>query len=58
MNANKLLDKIIAKGLSVTCTLELCEMICGPENLTIGEAMMLKELLNLTNLEAVEIFLS
>lgn len=58
MNANKLLIKIIEAGLSVHIAMEICNLICSPDKLTIGDAMLLKELLNLTNPEAIDIFLS
>ena len=58
MDANKLLIKIIETGLSINISLELCELLTNPCKLTIGDAMLLKELLNLTNLEAIDIFLS
>lgn len=59
LDANKLLLKIIEAGLSAHITIELCNSITNPEKqLTIGDALLLKELLNLTNLEAIDIFLS
>lgn len=58
MDANKLLIKIIETGLSIHIALELRELLTNPGKLTIGDAMLLKELLNLTNLEAIDIFLS
>lgn len=58
MDANKLLIKIIETRLSIHIALELCELLTNPGKLTIGDAMLLKELLNLTNLEAIDIFLS
>ena len=58
MDANKLLDKILEQELSLASTVELCEKICGPGVLTIGDALWLKDLLGLTNQEAVEIFLT
>ena len=59
LNANKLLLKILEAGLSVHIAIELCGLITNPEKqLTIGDALLLKELLNLTNLEAIDIFLS
>ena len=58
MNANKLWIKIIEAGFTIGVALEIYELICNPEKLTIGDAILLKELLNLTNLEAIDIFLS
>ena len=59
MDANKLLLKIIEAGLSAHIAIELCNLITNPEKqLTIGDALLLKELLNLTNPEAIDIFLS
>lgn len=58
MNANKLLIKIIEAGLSIHIAMEIYETICNPGKLTIGDAMLLKELLNLSNIEAIDIFLS
>lgn len=58
MNANKLWIKIIEAGLTIGVASEIYELLCNPDKLTIGDAMLLKELLNLTNLEAIDIFLS
>ena len=58
MNANKLWIKIIEAGITIGVALEIYELLCDPEKLTIGDALLLKELLNLTNLEAIDIFLS
>lgn len=66
MNANMLLDKIVEKGvngfiedgLSVKEILDLCGNVCDPDNVTIGDAMRIKEVLGLTNDEASKIFLS
>ena len=58
LDANKLLIKIIETGLSIHIALELCELISNPSKVTIGDAMLLKEILNLTNPEAIDIFLS
>lgn len=58
MNANKLWIKIIEAGITIGVALEIYELLCNPEKLTIGDALLLKELLNLTNLEAIDIFLS
>ena len=58
LDANKLLLKILEAGLGVHIAIELCNLITNPEKLTIGDVLFLKELLNLTNLEAIDIFLS
>ena len=58
MNANKLWIKIIEAGITIGVALEIYELLFNPEKLTIGDALLLKELLNLTNLEAIDIFLS
>lgn len=58
MNANKLWIKIIEARITIGVALEIYELLCNPEKLTIGDALLLKELLNLTNLEAIDIFLS
>jgi hypothetical protein len=58
LNANKLWIKIIEAGITIGVALEIYELLCNPEKLTIGDALLLKELLNLTNLEAIDIFLS
>lgn len=58
MNANKLWIKIIEAGITIGVALEIYELLCNPEKLTIGDVLLLKELLNLTNLEAIDIFLS
>lgn len=66
MNANKLKAKIVEKGLNVARTAELIGMskttlyrkINGIDRMTISDAVQLKEVLNLTNLEALDIFLS
>jgi hypothetical protein len=58
LNANKLWIKIIESGIIIGVALEIYELLCNPEKLTIGDALLLKELLNLTNLEAIDIFLS
>lgn len=57
MDANKLIVKIFEKSLSVDMAIELCKASCGGQ-MTIGDAIRLKELLDLTNLEAIDIFLS
>ena len=58
LDANKLLIKILEAGFSIHIAMEICNLIGDPGKLTIGDAMLLKEFLNLTNLEAIDIFLS
>lgn len=65
MNANKLKAKIIESGLNITQTAELVGIsksslyrkLNGNEKITINEADKLKNVLGLTNMEALEIFL-
>ena len=65
MNANKLKAKIVENGLNVSKTAELIGVsksslyrkLNGNDKLTIGEAAQLKHILELTDLEALEIFL-
>ncbi|MBR5305974.1 MAG: helix-turn-helix transcriptional regulator [Oscillospiraceae bacterium] len=64
MNGNKLKAKIIEKGFSVAEFSEAIEMsyyalnrrMNNLENFSIGEAKKIKEVLNLTDEEATEIF--
>lgn len=66
MNANKLKGKIIENGLNVAKTADLINInkssfyrkLNGFDMFTVSEAVKLKEVLGLTNLEALEIFLS
>lgn len=66
MNATKLKEKIHEKGLTVSKTASLIgisksslyEKINGTCQMTVGDAEKLKEVLNLTNQEASEIFLN
>ena len=53
-----LLDKIVEKGLSVGDTFAICERVYDPENITIGDALWIKNVLSLSDNEAIEIFLS
>lgn len=65
MNANKLKAKMIENGLTVDKTAELIGVskstlyrkLNGRVKLTINEAAQLKHILELTDLEALEIFL-
>ncbi len=58
MDANKLIFKIFEKSLNVDTAAEIYKKIAHDETITIGDAMKLKELLGLTNKEAIDIFLS
>lgn len=58
MDANKLIDVIVEKGLGVGEALEICEKIYEPNKVTIGDAIWIKKKLGLSNIEATEIFLS
>ena len=58
LDANKLIFKIFEKSLNIDTAAEIYRQIsCGKE-LTISEVVKLKELLNLTDMEAIDIFLS
>lgn len=65
MNTNKLKAKIIENGLNISKTAELIGVsksssyrkLNGNDRLTINEAAKLKNILELTDLEALEIFL-
>lgn len=58
MNANILASKIIEKNLPINEALEIVSMICGQKSMTIADVIWIKNVLMLTNLEAIEIFLS
>lgn len=66
MNANKLKGKIVEQGLSIAKVADLIGMhrsslyrkINGHEKMTVAEAIKLKNILGLTDLEALDIFLS
>lgn len=58
LDANKLKVKIFEKSLNVDTASELCKKVCCNDAITIGDALKLKELLDLTNMEAIDIFLS
>lgn len=58
LNASILIDKIVEKGLNVHEALIICGKIADQENLTIGDVVEIKKMLGLSNLEAIEIFLS
>lgn len=58
LDANKLKVKIFEKSLNVDMASELCKKVCCNDAITIGDAIKLKELLDLTNSEAIDIFLS
>lgn len=66
MDANKLKGKIVEKGLNVAQVADLINIhrssfyrkLNGFDTFTVNEATKLKEVLGLTNMEALEIFLS
>lgn len=58
LDANKLIFKIFEKSLNVDTAAALYKKIADNGTITIGDAMILKELLGLSNLEAIDIFLS
>jgi len=66
LDANKLHKKIYEKGLSIDAVskmsgvdiLLLGEILFGHGLMTIGDALKIKEVLSLTNAEAIDIFLS
>lgn len=66
MDATKLKNKMIASGLTIATTAELMGInkstlyrkMNGREKVTINDAVLLKDILGLTDLEALDIFLS
>lgn len=58
MDANKLILKIFEKSLNVDTATEICKRIRCSGDLTVKDAIQLKSLLNLTDAEAIDIFLS
>lgn len=58
MDANKLILKIFEKGISIDMAMELYSILCRNTEITIDDAVKLKELLKLTGIEAIDIFLS
>lgn len=58
LDANKLIFKIFEKSLNIDTATQIYKQICNGSELTISDAMRLKELLNLTDMEAIDIFLS
>mgnify|MGYP001408271279 CR=1 FL=1 len=66
MNANKLKGKIVENGLNIAKAADIINIhkssfyrkLNGFDTFTVAEAVKLKEALGLTNLEALEIFLS
>lgn len=66
MDANKLHKKIYEKGFSIDAVSKksgvdislLGEILFGHGLMTIGDALKIKEVLSLTNAEAIDIFLS
>lgn len=65
MDANKLYKKIHDKGLSIDAVSKMSgvdisllgEILFGHGLMTIGDALKIKEVLSLTNAEAIDIFL-
>lgn len=65
MNINKLKGKIVEKGMNVETLADkigcnratLYRKLANGENITIGEAMRMKDALHMSNEEAIEIFL-
>lgn len=58
LDANKLIFKIFEKSLRVDTAAEIYKQISNGRELTIKDVMRLKELLDLTDVEAIDIFLS
>lgn len=58
LDANKLMLKIFEKGDSVDSAIELFKVFCDCGQLSIADAIRLKEYLNLTDMEAIDIFLT
>lgn len=58
LDANKLEMKILEMLLGIITVMELYQKIDTKEGLSLGDAIRLKELLGLSNLEAADIFLS
>ena len=66
MDANKLKTKLNEKGFSISTVANLMNIrgsslhrkLNGYDSMTVYDAMCLKEILNLTNTEALDIFLS
>jgi hypothetical protein len=58
LDANKLILKIFEAGLNVDMAMELYSILCRNTEITIDDAIKLKELLKLTSIEAIDIFLS
>lgn len=58
MDANKLKVMIFEKSLNVDTASEICKKVCCNDAISIGDALKLKDLLDLTNSEAIDIFLS
>lgn len=58
LDANKLIFKIFEKSLNIDTAAEIYRQISNGGEMTISDAIRLKELLNLTDMEAIDIFLS
>ena len=57
LDATKLFLKVFEKGLDLEIARDLCEKMYSSGQVTIAEAIALKEFLNLTDSEAIDIFL-
>lgn len=58
LDANKLVFKIFEKSLNIDTAAAIYKRISNGGELTIGDVIQLKTLLDLTDLEAIDIFLS
>ena len=58
LDANKLIFKIFEKSLNIDTAAEIYRQISNGGEMTISDAIRLKELLDLTDVEAIDIFLS
>lgn len=58
LDANKLIFKIFEKSLNIDTAAEIYRQVSCDKELTINDVMKLKDLLGLTDLEAIDIFLS
>lgn len=58
LDANKLIFKIFEKSLNIDTAAAIYKQVSNGRELTIGDVMKLKTLLDLTDVEAIDIFLS
>lgn len=58
MDANMLINKIVENGLGVSEAMAICEKLYDPNGVTVKDAIWIKKRLGLSDLEAIEIFLS